>query len=899
MKHILCSNGSTNNLTTAILIKEDKLVTNQLETNYIYPLEQLGVNRELLIAFSLSYINNKASVSLITEYCEKLLKVLDSLNIKNLYVADSAYFKKLAKQTKADQCLGDVYPCAIKGYEHINVILGINYGQLLYNQNAQISLDTSLNTLAGVIAGKVTKVGANVIKHCAYPDTDKDIETWLQKLLKYPALTLDIETFDLKHYKAGIGSVGFAWNENEGIAFCVDLKPSQDNLDKAVHSVKSFDIKRRELLKQFLVQYKGNLKYHNAAYDIKVLIYQLWMKDITDHEGLLEGLDVMTRNFDCTKLVTYLATNTCSGNKLSLKDTAQPHLGNYAEDVKDIRRVPISDLLEYNLKDCLGTWYTWNTKYPLLISENQKELYDERTDLNFKESLICIIQMELTGMPIHPDKVIKAENQLLKIRNEAFKTYIKSPFVEQMKDILINYYWEDDYKKRYEAAVKRRKKSNSDKPITIKYKDKKDITFTISMGSGKQLQVLLYDVLKLPVINTTDTGQPSVDNATLEALLQHTKDQKIKEIIQNVIDYAKVNKLLTAFINKFKEAVRGSDGLYYLFGSFNLGGTKSGRLSSSEPNLQTIPSGSTYAKLIKMCFGGNKKWLFCGADFASLEDRISALTTKDPNKLAVYTEGLDGHSARAFYYYSDQMPDIVAEIKANPENKVAIINSIKQRYPELRDESKQPTFALTYQGTVNTLMFRCGLTKKKSNHIFDNYQDLYKVSIAWVKDKLEIASDTGYIEGAFGLKLRTPKLQKSVLNSKVTPYEVAAESRTAGNALGQSYGLLNSRVANEVMKKVRNHPEYKTKIKISAQIHDACYFLIANEIGVVTWLNKILTDEMLWQDLPDIKHPTVGLGGELDLFYPNWANPINLKPHWSKSEIKHACIKASKNLKGT
>lgn len=77
-------------------------------------------------------------------------------------------------------------------------------------------------------------------------------------------------------------------------------------------------------------------------------------------------------------------------------------------------------------------------------------------------------------------------------------------------------------------------------------------------------------------------------------------------------------------------------------------------------NLQNIPStGSIYAKLIKSCFKAPKGWIFSGADFASLEDRISALTTKDPNKLKVYTDGYCGHCLRAYAYFSEQMPDIV------------------------------------------------------------------------------------------------------------------------------------------------------------------------------------------------------------------------------------------------
>lgn len=99
------------------------------------------------------------------------------------------------------------------------------------------------------------------------------------------------------------------------------------------------------------------------------------------------------------------------------------------------------------------------------------------------------------------------------------------------------------------------------------------------------------------------------------------------EIIQNTF--------VSAFINK---TVTKRDNLKYLHGNFNLGGTVSGRLSSSQINLQNLPSsGSKYAKAVKECFVAPSGWILCGADFTSLEDRISALTTKDPNKIKVYT----------------------------------------------------------------------------------------------------------------------------------------------------------------------------------------------------------------------------------------------------------------------
>lgn len=88
--------------------------------------------------------------------------------------------------------------------------------------------------------------------------------------------------------------------------------------------------------------------------------------------------------------------------------------------------------------------------------------------------------------------------------------------------------------------------------------------------------------------------------------------------------------------------------------------------------MQQIPAtGSKYAKLIKGCFQAPKGWLWVGLDYQSLEDHISALVTKDPNKLKVYTDEYDGHCLRAYSYWTSLMPDITAKLdEIHKEGKV-------------------------------------------------------------------------------------------------------------------------------------------------------------------------------------------------------------------------------------
>lgn len=173
-------------------------------------------------------------------------------------------------------------------------------------------------------------------------------------------------------------------------------------------------------------------------------------------------------------------------------------------------------------------------------------------------------------------------------------------------------------------------------------------------------------------------------------------------------------------------------------------------------------------------------------------------------------------------------------------------------------------------------MTNCGFSEDEAKSIEANYHELYKESDDWKNSRLEACSKDGYAKVAFGLKVRTPILKQVLWGSSTVPYEAMAESRTVGNAMGQSHGLLNNRAANEFMSRVWDS-EYADKILPIAQIHDAQYYIIKNDPEVLKYLNDNLIECMEWQDLPEIEHPTVRLGAELEVYYPSWATPIPLE----------------------
>lgn len=197
-------------------------------------------------------------------------------------------------------------------------------------------------------------------------------------------------------------------------------------------------------------------------------------------------------------------------------------------------------------------------------------------------------------------------------------------------------------------------------------------------------------------------------------------------------------------------------------------------------------------------------------------------------------------------------------------------------------------FLLTYGGTYHGMMANLGWPEDKAKMIEAGYHELYQVSDQYVQDRLQQASKDGYVDVAFGLRVRTPLLGQVVFGSGRMPYEASAEGRTAGNALGQSYGLLNNRAANAFMEKVRAS-KYRLDIKIVALIHDAIYILIRDDVAVVEWVNHELITAMQWQDLPEIAHPTVKLGAALDIFWPNWGTATTIPNGADQATILALC----------
>lgn len=616
MRHLLFKEQSSYKI--ALLIKEQAFKEKPIVSNYIRPLESLGINRDDIICFTLKYDNpKKVTAKTQREYLEQLLPILNGFDVTHILCCDPNYYKTICKKTNTEKEHGYVQTSMMKGFENqYNVSICPNYQALFHNPDLQAKIDMNLHTLADHIGGTYQELGQNVIHSFSYYEDLLAIKKALEDLHQYPELTCDVEAFSLKHPTAGLGSVGFAWDKHNGITIAVD---------KIINRAKNWAEQKlcliRQLLRDFFESYKGKLIFHNASFDMKILIFNLWMDNLIDQAGLIKGLKILTRDFEDTKIITYLATNSTSGNHLGLKEQSHEYTGNYAvDDIDDISLIPAEELYQYNVIDCMATWYVKEKHWDTMIDDNQLEIYETI----MKPSIRVIVQMELTGMCLDMERVRRA----VRIVDRNLRWFNRIVDAHPAVQKVINY-------KKHEQI---RKDNEKLKTKERTWEEVAHISF--NSGSNKDVQMLLHDILGYEIIDRTDTKLPATGNKTLNKHISmscHTEGEK--QLLRALVGIGDASIIRNNFLKNFLEAQYcPQNGAYYIYGNFNLGGTVSGRLSSSGPNLQNIPSsGTPYAKMIKKCFIAPPGFIFVGADFASLEDRISALTTKDSQKLKVYS----------------------------------------------------------------------------------------------------------------------------------------------------------------------------------------------------------------------------------------------------------------------
>ncbi len=249
-----------------------------------------------------------------------------------------------------------------------------------------------------------------------------------------------------------------------------------------------------------------------------------------------------------------------------------------------------------------------------------------------------------------------------------------------------------------------------------------------NLNSPKQLSIILFDELNLPVIKKTKTGR-STDESTLRELYD------AHPIIPLLLEYRQLFKLISTYIDALPKHV-GSDKRVH--STFNVEGAATGRLSSQDPNLQNIPIRGELGSEIRKAFVASKGKVLLGADYSQIELRIMAHLTDDPNLKNAFTKGEDIHAATAAKIF---------DIPINEINK------------EQRAVGKTMNFATLYGQGARALSQQLKISFAQARDYIDEYFNEFPRVKHWMSQTLLEATKKGYAETLWGRRRYFPELQ--------------------------------------------------------------------------------------------------------------------------------------------
>ena len=271
-----------------------------------------------------------------------------------------------------------------------------------------------------------------------------------------------------------------------------------------------------------------------------------------------------------------------------------------------------------------------------------------------------------------------------------------------------------------------------------------------------------------------------------------------------IIEYRSLSKLISTYTNRLPEQINPDTGRIHT--SYNQTGTATGRLSSSEPNLQNIPIRSPEGRRIRQAFIAPKQYKLISADYSQIELRLMAHISEDESLLTAFANNLDIHKATA------------AEVWDVPLDKVT---------SEMRRDAKAINFGLIYGMSAFGLTRQLGIDRKAAQDYIDRYFARYPKVKAYMDNTRAQAREKGYVETLWGRRLYLPEM-----NASQIPRQKAAE-RTAINA------PLQGTAADIIKMAMIRIDDWLNKEKINAnmimQVHDELVFeALEDEVEVLT-----------------------------------------------------------------
>jgi len=309
-----------------------------------------------------------------------------------------------------------------------------------------------------------------------------------------------------------------------------------------------------------------------------------------------------------------------------------------------------------------------------------------------------------------------------------------------------------------------------------------------NVDSPKQLAVILFDELELPVVKKTKTG-PSTDSGVLEELAATCGQQT--NIPALVLDYRKLTKLISTYLKRLTESINPKTNRVHT--SFHQASVATGRLSSSDPNLQNIPIRTEQGRLIRSAFVADEGFVLLAADYSQVELRMLAHFCQDPTLLQAFADDQDIHRIVAAEVFSISPEDVTSD---------------------QRGVAKTVNFGIIYGQTAFGLAKTLRIPRGEAGEFIKRYKKQFPKIDEFLGQCIEEAKANGYVETIFHRRRKIPEIDAP------NPQRRNAAERLAINSVvqGSAADLIKQAMIN-IAKIIRDDSE-KYPAKMLLQIHD-------------------------------------------------------------------------------
>ena len=312
-----------------------------------------------------------------------------------------------------------------------------------------------------------------------------------------------------------------------------------------------------------------------------------------------------------------------------------------------------------------------------------------------------------------------------------------------------------------------------------------------NLASTKQLQEILFDKLGLPVIQKTPKGAPSTNEEVLEELAFSHELPKV------LVEHRGLSKLKSTYTDKLPQMVNPQTGRVHT--SYHQAVTATGRLSSSDPNLQNIPIRNEEGRRIRQAFIAREGFTVVAADYSQIELRIMAHLSQDQGLINAFTQGKDIHRSTAAEIFGVALDEVTSEQRRN---------------------AKAINFGLIYGMSAFGLSRQLGIGRADAQSYMDLYFKRYPGVQTFMHDIREKAKAQGYVETLFGRRLYLPDINSSNGMRRKAAERVAINAPMQGTAAD-----IIKRAMIQLDQKLQNDPD----IAMIMQVHDELVFEVRSE----------------------------------------------------------------------